>query len=180
MPSTATKECEDYKAKEREREITCWPIIFLKVLLQVLHITDLYIVNCSPLINGVFLSNVHFPLLMTSTNHNLQTNFRSAHTHAGCLFSCLCQYGDEVPGPEMENAWNALANNEKWSNNLRITLQFLISLCGVSSDTVLLPYVSDTQASRSAVSCWGPPAICSSDSWLPLQQRSGFQILHIP
>lgn len=42
----------------------------------------------------------------------------------------------------MENAWNALANNEKWSNNLRITLQFLISLCGVSSDTILLPYVS--------------------------------------
>lgn len=51
------------------------------------------------------------------------------------------KYGDEVPGPEMENAWNALANNEKWSNNLRITLQFLISLCGVSSDTVLLPYI---------------------------------------
>lgn len=42
----------------------------------------------------------------------------------------------------MENVWNALANNEKWSNNLRITLQFLISLCGVSSDTILLPYVS--------------------------------------
>lgn len=52
------------------------------------------------------------------------------------------QYGDEVPGLEMENVWNALANNEKWSNNLRITLQFLISLCGVSSDTILLPYVS--------------------------------------
>ena len=42
----------------------------------------------------------------------------------------------------MENAWNALANNEKWSNNLRVSLQFLISLCGVSSDTLLLPYVS--------------------------------------
>lgn len=41
----------------------------------------------------------------------------------------------------MENAWNALANNEKWSNNLRVTLQFLISLCGVSSDTLLLPYI---------------------------------------
>lgn len=52
------------------------------------------------------------------------------------------QYGDEIPGPEMENVWNALANNDKWSNNLRITLQFLISLCGVSSDTILLPYVS--------------------------------------
>lgn len=52
------------------------------------------------------------------------------------------QYGDEVPGPEMENTWNALVSNDKWSNNLRISLQFLISLCGVSSDTTLLPYVS--------------------------------------
>lgn len=51
------------------------------------------------------------------------------------------QYGDDLPGPEMENAWNALVSNEKWSNNLRTTLQFLISLCGVSSDTTLLPYV---------------------------------------
>lgn len=33
-------------------------------------------------------------------------------------------------------------SNERWGNNLRITLQFLISLCGVSSDTTLLPYVS--------------------------------------
>lgn len=64
-----------------------------------------------------------------------------------CIFQGMyaydsLQYGDEIPGPEMENVWNALANNEKWSNNLRITLQFLISLCGVSSDTILLPYVS--------------------------------------
>lgn len=51
------------------------------------------------------------------------------------------QYGDDLPGPEMENAWNALVTNDKWSNNLRTTLQFLISLCGVSSDTALLPYV---------------------------------------
>lgn len=57
-------------------------------------------------------------------------------------FSSHCQYGDEVPGPEIENAWNALVSNERWGNNLRITLQFLISLCGVSSDTTLLPYVS--------------------------------------
>lgn len=42
----------------------------------------------------------------------------------------------------MENAWNALVSNVKWSHNLRTTLQFLISLCGVSSDTTLLPYVS--------------------------------------
>lgn len=64
----------------------------------------------------------------------------------------MLQYGDEVPGPEMENAWNALANNEKWSNNLRVTLQFLISLCGVSSDTLLLPYVSGPQTVRSPCS----------------------------
>nr|XP_034971650.1 protein furry homolog isoform X5 [Zootoca vivipara] len=57
------------------------------------------------------------------------------------LMYMTAKYGDEVPGPEMENVWNALANNEKWSNNLRITLQFLISLCGVSSDTMLLPYI---------------------------------------
>lgn len=55
---------------------------------------------------------------------------------------CCLQYGDEVPGPEIENAWNALVSNERWGNNLRIALQFLISLCGVSSDTTLLPYVS--------------------------------------
>ncbi|XP_053564441.1 protein furry homolog isoform X4 [Bombina bombina] len=57
------------------------------------------------------------------------------------LMYMTAKYGDEVPGQEVENAWNALANNEKWSNNLRITLQFLISLCGVSSDTSLLPYI---------------------------------------
>ncbi|XP_029458514.1 protein furry homolog [Rhinatrema bivittatum] len=57
------------------------------------------------------------------------------------LMYMTAKYGDEVPGSEVENAWNALANNEKWSNNLRITLQFLISLCGVSSDTILLPYI---------------------------------------
>ncbi|XP_061557909.1 protein furry homolog isoform X2 [Phycodurus eques] len=57
------------------------------------------------------------------------------------LMFMTAKYGDEVPGPEMESAWNALVSNERWSNNLRITLQFLISLCGVSSDTTLLPYI---------------------------------------
>ncbi|XP_058267878.1 protein furry homolog isoform X4 [Hemibagrus wyckioides] len=57
------------------------------------------------------------------------------------LMYMTAKYGDELAGPEMENAWNALVTNEKWSNNLRITLQFLISLCGVSSDTTLLPYI---------------------------------------
>uniref|UniRef100_A0A8D3BRA8 FRY microtubule binding protein n=1 Tax=Scophthalmus maximus TaxID=52904 RepID=A0A8D3BRA8_SCOMX len=57
------------------------------------------------------------------------------------LMFMTAKYGDELPGPEMENAWNALVSNEKWSNNLRTTLQFLISLCGVSSDTTLLPYI---------------------------------------
>ncbi|XP_041949099.1 protein furry homolog isoform X3 [Alosa sapidissima] len=57
------------------------------------------------------------------------------------LMYMTAKYGDEVPGPEMENAWNALVTNDNWSNNLRTTLQFLISLCGVSSDTTLLPYI---------------------------------------
>ncbi|XP_068601710.1 protein furry homolog [Brachionichthys hirsutus] len=57
------------------------------------------------------------------------------------LMFMTAKYGDDLPGPEMENAWNALASNVKWSNNLRTTLQFLISLCGVSSDTTLLPYI---------------------------------------
>uniref|UniRef100_A0A8C8DYS1 Furry homolog b (Drosophila) n=1 Tax=Oryzias sinensis TaxID=183150 RepID=A0A8C8DYS1_9TELE len=57
------------------------------------------------------------------------------------LMFMTAKYGDEVPGPEIENAWNTLVSNDSWSNNLRITLQFLISLCGVSSDTTLLPYI---------------------------------------
>ncbi|XP_034024286.1 protein furry homolog [Thalassophryne amazonica] len=57
------------------------------------------------------------------------------------LMFMTAKYGDELPGPEMENAWNALVIHEKWSNNLRTTLQYLISLCGVSSDTTLLPYI---------------------------------------
>uniref|UniRef100_A0A3Q3E9D0 Furry homolog b (Drosophila) n=1 Tax=Labrus bergylta TaxID=56723 RepID=A0A3Q3E9D0_9LABR len=57
------------------------------------------------------------------------------------LMFMTAKYGDEVPGQEIENAWNALVSNERWGNNLRITLQFLISLCGVSSDTTLLPYI---------------------------------------
>ncbi|KAM7399056.1 hypothetical protein PAMP_018349 [Pampus punctatissimus] len=57
------------------------------------------------------------------------------------LMFMTAKYGDDLPGPEMENAWNALVSNEKWSNNLRTALQFLISLCGVSSDTALLPYI---------------------------------------
>ncbi|XP_061073615.1 protein furry homolog isoform X3 [Conger conger] len=57
------------------------------------------------------------------------------------LMFMTAKYGDDVPGPEMENAWNALVSNDKCSNNLRTALQYLISLCGVSSDTRLLPYI---------------------------------------
>ncbi|KAG9351808.1 hypothetical protein JZ751_023059 [Albula glossodonta] len=53
-------------------------------------------------------------------------------------FSLPPQYGDEVPGPEMENAWNALVSNDNWSNNLRTALQFLISLCGVKKVVIYL------------------------------------------
>lgn len=81
----------------------------------------------------------------------------------GQCFFCLLQYGDEVPGPEMENVWNALANNEKWSNNLRVTLQFLISLCGVSSDTLLLPYVSFPGLSAGVILLVAPSARASQN-----------------
>ncbi|CAM9154197.1 unnamed protein product [Lampetra planeri] len=37
---------------------------------------------------------------------------------------CSSSTRDDLPGPEMENAWNALVSNERWSNNLRSTLQF--------------------------------------------------------
>ncbi|XP_075892588.1 protein furry homolog isoform X2 [Nelusetta ayraudi] len=57
------------------------------------------------------------------------------------LMFMTAKYGDDLPGTEMENAWNSLVSSEKWRNNLRTTLQFLITLCGVSSDTVLLPYI---------------------------------------
>uniref|UniRef100_A0A3B4BUG3 Furry homolog a (Drosophila) n=2 Tax=Pygocentrus nattereri TaxID=42514 RepID=A0A3B4BUG3_PYGNA len=57
------------------------------------------------------------------------------------LMYMTAKYGDDVPGAEMENAWTALVCNEKWSSNLRTALQFLISLCGVSSDTPLLPHI---------------------------------------
>ncbi|XP_035239904.1 protein furry homolog isoform X3 [Anguilla anguilla] len=57
------------------------------------------------------------------------------------LMFMTAKYGDDVPGLEMENAWNALVSNDRWSNNLRTALQFLVSLCGVSSDTALLPYI---------------------------------------
>ncbi|XP_036421109.1 protein furry homolog isoform X3 [Colossoma macropomum] len=57
------------------------------------------------------------------------------------LMYMTAKYGDDVPGAEMENAWTALVCNEKWSSNLRTALQFLISLCGVSSDTPLLPHM---------------------------------------
>ncbi|KAM6961396.1 protein furry homolog [Aplochiton taeniatus] len=57
------------------------------------------------------------------------------------LMFMTAKYGDDVPGPEMENAWTALVSNDKWGNNLRTSLQFLISLCGVSSDSTLLPYI---------------------------------------
>ncbi|XP_061136619.1 protein furry homolog isoform X5 [Syngnathus typhle] len=57
------------------------------------------------------------------------------------LMYMTAKYGDDLPGSELENAWNALVCNEKWSHNLRTALQFLISLCGVSSDTSLLPFI---------------------------------------
>uniref|UniRef100_A0A8C4IA91 Furry homolog b (Drosophila) n=1 Tax=Dicentrarchus labrax TaxID=13489 RepID=A0A8C4IA91_DICLA len=65
----------------------------------------------------------------------LHTRGRTSRSGAGHGNPCL------FLARRLRNAWNALVSNERWSNNLRITLQFLISLCGVSSDTTLLPYI---------------------------------------
>lgn len=124
-------------------------------------ITNLYIINCwTWVLPGGW--PCFFPLVIVfrglwPLKWGIIEHFASLHFPTGLLGQCsfcLLQYGDEVPGPEMENAWNALANNEKWSNNLRVTLQFLISLCGVSSDTLLLPYVSGPQALDGHYTCW--------------------------
>ncbi|XP_051813664.1 protein furry homolog isoform X3 [Acanthochromis polyacanthus] len=84
-------------------------------------------------------------LTNTSSSHLLKgTGWGSLQATSMVLNNLMfmtAKYGDDLPGPEMENAWNALVGNEKWSNNLRTTLQFVISLCGVSSDTTLLPYI---------------------------------------
>uniref|UniRef100_A0A4W4HA29 Furry homolog a (Drosophila) n=1 Tax=Electrophorus electricus TaxID=8005 RepID=A0A4W4HA29_ELEEL len=62
------------------------------------------------------------------------------------LMFMTAKYGDDVPGPEMENTWNALVSNDKWSGNLHTALQFLVSLCGVASDTPLLPHIKKVVA----------------------------------
>ncbi|XP_028274555.1 protein furry homolog isoform X3 [Parambassis ranga] len=84
-------------------------------------------------------------LTSTGSSHQLKgTGWGSLQATSMVLNNLMfmtAKYGDDLPGTEMENAWNALVSNEKWSNNLRTTLQFLISLCGVSSDTTLLPYI---------------------------------------
>ncbi|XP_029372753.1 protein furry homolog isoform X2 [Echeneis naucrates] len=92
-------------------------------------------------------SDYEAPSRVTSTgsSHQLRgTGWGSLQATSMVLNNLMfmtAKYGDDLPGPEMENAWNALVSSEKWSNNLRTTLQFLISLCGVSSDTTLLPYI---------------------------------------
>ncbi|KAK5904963.1 hypothetical protein CesoFtcFv8_006477 [Champsocephalus esox] len=81
----------------------------------------------------------------TGSSHQLKGNgwgsLQASSMVLNNLMFMTAKYGDDLPGQEMENAWNALISNEKWSNNLRTALQFLISLCGVSSDTTLLPYI---------------------------------------
>ncbi|KAF7648628.1 hypothetical protein LDENG_00153880 [Lucifuga dentata] len=81
----------------------------------------------------------------TGSSHQLKgTGWGSLHATSMVLNNLMfmtAKYGDDLPGPQMENAWNALISNDKWSSNLRTTLQFLISLCGVCSDTALLPYI---------------------------------------
>uniref|UniRef100_A0A8B9HP10 Furry homolog a (Drosophila) n=1 Tax=Astyanax mexicanus TaxID=7994 RepID=A0A8B9HP10_ASTMX len=81
----------------------------------------------------------------SSTSHLPGSGWGSPQATALILNNLMfmtAKYGDDVPGAEMENAWTALVCSERWSSNLRTALQFLISLCGVSSDTLLLPHVS--------------------------------------
>ncbi|MCI4386103.1 hypothetical protein PGIGA_G00058350 [Pangasianodon gigas] len=84
------------------------------------------------------------PCISPPSSHLLGSGWGSAQATSLVLNNLMfmtAKYGDDVPGPEMEQAWNAVVSNEKWSSNLRTTLQFLISLCGVSSDTLLLPHI---------------------------------------
>ncbi|XP_024114738.1 protein furry homolog-like isoform X7 [Oryzias melastigma] len=55
------------------------------------------------------------------------------------LMFMTAKYGDEFAWSEIENVWTTLADS--WPKNLKIILQFLISMSGVSSDPSLLPYV---------------------------------------
>uniref|UniRef100_A0A8B9HKJ9 Furry homolog a (Drosophila) n=1 Tax=Astyanax mexicanus TaxID=7994 RepID=A0A8B9HKJ9_ASTMX len=80
----------------------------------------------------------------SSTSHLPGSGWGSPQATALILNNLMfmtAKYGDDVPGAEMENAWTALVCSERWSSNLRTALQFLISLCGVSSDTLLLPHI---------------------------------------
>ncbi|KAJ8277121.1 hypothetical protein GJAV_G00071690 [Gymnothorax javanicus] len=55
------------------------------------------------------------------------------------LMYMTAKYGDEFAWSEIENVWTTLADS--WPKNLKIILQFLISMCGVKSEPSLLPYV---------------------------------------
>ncbi|XP_051521326.1 protein furry homolog [Myxocyprinus asiaticus] len=85
-----------------------------------------------------YIHNTSPPHLLRGTGWG---SFQASSLVLNNLIFMTAKYGDDVPGAEMENAWNALVSNDRWSNNLRTTLQFLISLCGVSSDTSLLPHI---------------------------------------
>uniref|UniRef100_A0A8C4N6G3 Protein furry n=1 Tax=Eptatretus burgeri TaxID=7764 RepID=A0A8C4N6G3_EPTBU len=55
------------------------------------------------------------------------------------LMYITAKYGDDMVGGEMEAVWTTLANS--WCHNQHVILQFLIALCGVRSDPLLLPYL---------------------------------------
>ena len=61
------------------------------------------------------------------------------------------QYGDEFAWSEIENVWTTLADS--WPKNLKIILNFLISMSGVNSDPSLLPYVSHSNCTSCNVIC---------------------------
>ncbi|XP_041054324.1 protein furry homolog-like isoform X1 [Carcharodon carcharias] len=55
------------------------------------------------------------------------------------LMYMTAKYGDELAWSEVENVWTTLADS--WPKNLKIILHFLISMCGVTSEPSLLPYI---------------------------------------
>ncbi|XP_069780798.1 protein furry homolog-like [Narcine bancroftii] len=55
------------------------------------------------------------------------------------LMYMTAKYGDELAWSEIENVWTTLADS--WPKNLKIILHFLISMCGVTSEPSLLPYI---------------------------------------
>ncbi|XP_051783589.1 protein furry homolog-like isoform X2 [Erpetoichthys calabaricus] len=81
-------------------------------------------------------------LMMTSRRWLRGEGWGSPHATAMVLNNLMfmtAKYGDEFAWSEIENVWTTLADS--WPKNLKIILQFLIGMCGVTSEPSLLTYV---------------------------------------